>query len=822
MVKYPLTFILIVLSVFSAHGQNSLSGTIRDKVTNEALYGAIIHLPDLKKSALSDTGGNYYIGNLPNGKVVLEIQLIGYSPKTVTTIVNGPTKLDIFLETTQIELNQVVVTGTSHATEIKRNPVPITVVNKEYITRTLSTNVIDVIAKTPGINAVTTGPNVSKPFIRGLGFNRILTLYDGVRQEGQQWGDEHGIEIDENLVDRIEIVKGPASLIYGSDALAGVVNILPPRALPEGKIEGNIMANYQSNNGLMEGSASIAGNTNGITWMARGTHKEATNYQNKIDGRVYGTAFHETDAAATLGLNKSWGFSNLSFSLYDDLQEIPDGSRDSATRKFTKQVSEKDTFRPIVSNAELNSYKITPLHQHVQYYRLSSTNSFSLNEAGRITANFSYQLSQRREFNHPVFIDTPGLYLLLQTGTYDVKYFLHDIHKWEPAVGINGMYQVNKNQYGATEFIIPDYRLFDFGPFAFVKRAFDKIDISAGIRYDWRSFTNYALSTISNPLTGFDMRAAQNAQGTSSQFSSYQHTFQGASGSVGATFNISENFLIKANVARGYRAPNISEIAANGVHPGTNIYQLGNPDFKPEFSLQEDLGIFFNSNHVSLSVEAFNNDITNYIYNQKLINTHGQDSVIVSGNQTFKFVSSHAQLYGGEINIDIHPHPLDWLHFENGFSLVYAQNLGGEGIKLNAQDKYLPFIPPMHTRSELRANFKYKKWNISNAYAKVEVEYYAKQDRVLLANNTETPTPGYTLFNAGIGSDFVNKSGGVIFSLHILGNNLMDVAYQSHLNRLKYFEEYPNNTSGHSGIYNMGRNISLKLVVPFALNKKTS
>ena len=148
---------------------------------------------------------------------------------------------------------------------------------------------------------------------------------------------------------------------------------------------------------------------------------------------------------------------------------------------------------------------------------------------------------------------------------------------------------------------------------------------------------------------------------------------------------------------------------------------------------------------------------------------------------------------------------------------MYAQNLGGNGINITAEDKYLPFIPPLHTRSELRANFKLKTLHITNAFAKVEVEYYAKQDRVLLANNTETPTPSYTLLNAGFGGDFTNKNNKVIFSLYILGNNLADIAYQSNMSRLKYFEPYPDNTTGHSGIYNMGRNISLKLVVPFAI-----
>src|SRR5674536_138515 len=135
----------------------------------------------------------------------------------------------------------------------------ITVSSRE-LQQNLNTNIIDAIAKLPGVSAVTTGPNVSKPFIHGLGYNRVLTLFDGVRQEGQQWGDEHGVEVDENAVDRIEVVKGPASLTYGSDALAGVVNLLSAPPVPDSTIKGHVETNYQTNNGLFSASAALNGN----------------------------------------------------------------------------------------------------------------------------------------------------------------------------------------------------------------------------------------------------------------------------------------------------------------------------------------------------------------------------------------------------------------------------------------------------------------------------------------------------------------------------------------------------------------------------------
>ncbi len=236
-------------------------------------------------------------------------------------------------------------------------------------------------------------------------------------------------------------------------------------------------------------------------------------------------------------------------------------------------------------------------------------------------------------------------------------------------------------------------------------------------------------------------------------------------------------------------------------------------------SLQEDIGIAFSTAHITCEVDVFNNIISNYIYNEKVLNSHGQDSVIVPGSQTFQYQAAKAQLYGGEISFDIHPHPLDWLHFENSISILYALNKGVPGIPISDSAKYLPFIPPMHTHSELCADIKKKFKYFSSIYAKVEMDYYAKQDKAYLAFNTETTTPGYTLFNTGIGADVTSKGGNTLFSFHISGNNITDVAYQSHLSRLKYFEEYPNNGSGRNGIYNMGRNISVKLLIPLVYKK---
>jgi len=800
-------------SIIPDNKRSSLTGNISSGKDGSPVEGASIYIPDLKSGTLSDSTGYYKLKNLPKARLLVQVSCIGFKSVVMTMDFAEPTTRDFIMEPTITEIDEMIITGTSRSTEIKRNPIPVAVMDRKNIDQVNGSNIIDIVAKMPGINAVTTGPNIAKPFIHGLGFNRVLTLVDGIRHEGQQWGDEHGIEVDENAVNKVEIVKGPASLIYGSDALAGVINLIPYPSVSSGELKGSFISSYQTNNKLVGSSVAVDANRkDGFIWGGRLSHKMATNYKNKYDGRVYGTSFAETDANGYAGLNKNWGYSNLNLSVYNDLQMIPDGSRDSLTRRFTKQITEADLFRPVVSDTELNSYKIGAMHQHVQHYKIYSSNTFILGE-NKIALTLGYQRNIRQEFSHPEEPSIPGLHLVLNTLTYDLKYYFPDVKGLETTIGINGMVQQNKNR--GTEFIIPDYRQFDAGPFLHIKKNLEKFDISGGLRFDSRFFSNDEMFVAKDPVTGFDKQVNSSSNVSKEQiFTKYTRTFTGLSYSIGASYSVNENLTVKVNVARGFRAPNISEISANGVHPGTNIYQIGNLNFKPEFSLQEDIGIIYSHRYIKANMELFNADINNYIFNQKVFNHLGVDSVIVNGNETFKFQQARAHLCGGEISIDIHPHPFDWLHFENSLSFVYATNKGVQGIDVPKDAKYLPFIPPLHTNSELRADVIRKFKSLSTVYFKVEMVHYARQNRAYLIDNTETITPGYTLFNAGFGADLLNNKRKAICSLHVSGNNMFDVAYQSHMSRLKYFGQYPDNFTGRRGIYDMGRNIGIKLLFP--------
>jgi len=809
-------FLIFTNTIFS-QVVNSLSGKIIDKETKEIISFAYINIPDLHATVQSDLNGNYKFAKLPSAAYTINVSYVGYKTKSVLITVKGETYFNIELDKSNTELSEVIITGTSKATEIKKSPLPIVTINNEYLTTNLSTNIIDAISKLPGVTSVTTGPNISKPYIRGLGYNRILTLFDGVRQEGQQWGDEHGIEIDKYLINRIEIIKGPASLMYGSDALAGVVNLIPFQPSQINKISGDFTSEYQTNNGMFGNSLALMGNKKGFEWGGRISKRLAANFQNSVDGRVYSTSFNEIAANAFIGLHKNWGFSDLNLSIYDNSQEIPDGSRDSLTRKFTKQITEIDTLRLVVSESDLKSYTVTPLHQRIQHYRAFLKNTIFFGD-NRVSINLGFQRSVRREYSHPEnpYQQIPGLDLQLNTFNYDFKYYLPEFKNWAIVVGANGMYQTNDVNKG-TKFVVPSYKQFDFGGFGTLKKEFGKLNISGGFRYDLRAFSNNQLYTKPDAVTSFDKPVSGvDTLGADKPFPKYSKNFNGVSGSIGLAYLLNKNWSLKANIARGYRAPNISEISANGVHPGTGFFQIGNDNFKPEFSLQGDLGFSFISKIISTGASIFINQVDNYIFNSKLIGANGSDSIKVSGGQNYpnyKFQQGKVVLYGLEANFDIHI--IKQLHFENTFSLIYGDNYSYKGSERNNTNQYVPFMPPLRYLTELRYDFTSKSNILSNAFIKVQVTYTADQKRVFTSNDTETSTVGYTLVNLGAGSGFKNKKGITLFNFYISANNIFDKAYQDHLSRLKYFEQYKASPNGKLGIYNMGRNISLKLLIPF-------
>lgn len=804
--------IFLITNIFA---QNTIiEGNVFDAETKTAIPYCHIKLSIESIHTKTDLEGKFKLvvpKNISNFLVFFSA--LGYHSDTIKY--NNSDKISIFLKPKEIIIEEVTVTGVAKSTKIKENPISINTVSTKAIEQSSESNIIDVLTKNvAGLNSVKTGPNISKPFIRGLGYNRVLTLYDGVRQESQQWGDEHGIEIDAYNIDKAEVIKGPASLMYGSDALAGVVSLMP--AMPK-KVDSTIhfkyFSEYQSNNQLIGNGLRLTFATSKWEYALRGSYRIAQNYENNIDGKVYNTGFRETNFSGLIGYKSAKGYSNLNFTLYDNLQGIPDGSRDSLSRKFTKQVFESDLDdiknRPIVSESDLNSYQLSPLIQHIQHYRVYSNNSYNIGN-GEIDALLAFQQNNRIEYNHPTTPSQAGMFVKLNTFNYSIKYVSPTIHNFDFAIGSNGMFQNNQNQ-NATDFPIPDYGLIDAGIFGFSKWKYDQFTISGGIRFDTRNIYGDDFYTILDANSGFEKQSS-NVNGAKLQFPSFDKTFTGTSFSIGSTYLFNEKLSLKANIGRGYRAPSITEFASNGLDPGAHIVYLGNRNFNPEFSLQEDIGLTGNFKNFSSSISIFNNNIQNYIYLAQLVDNNGDPVVIVKGNKTYQYQQESAHLYGTEITLDIHPKNLKSIIWNNSLSVVYGYNGKSSYKNQGVNGEYLPFIPPLKILSALDYTFNTKSKKISDLHVKLEVDHSAAQNRFLALENTETATPAFTLFNISSGFDYqLSAKTRLDISLQI--SNLFDKAYQSNLSRLKYFEYYSQSPNGKYGIYGMGRNVGVKVIL---------
>jgi iron complex outermembrane receptor protein len=771
--------------------------------------------------ASSDVSGAFTMKNIIPGMYRLRVSHIGYDDTEQEVLVQNSERLTVHitLHANQVLLNEVVVTGVSKATLARENPVAIVGISPGAIERTTASNLMDVLAKNvPGLHMVKTGPNVSKPSIRGLGYNRVLTLYDGIRQEGQQWGDEHSIEVDAYDINRAEVIKGPASLMYGSDALAGVINLFP--YVPDnddGKLHGKFISEYQQNNNLVGNGLRLGYQGKHFLFALRGSYRLAKNYRNAIDGRVYNTNFDEKNLSALLGFKTDKGYSHFNITLYSDLQGIPDGSRDSLTRKFTKQVYEGNnddiTNRPLAKEDELNTYRLPPLHQRIDHYRIYTHHFYQLGK-GDVDLIFSLQQNNRREYNHPTMPCQPGMHVQLNTLNYGLRYNAPRFANIEATLGMNGMLQQNKS-IDATDFPIPDYHLRDGGVYLYVKWKSNQWSMSGGLRYDQRLVRWNDFFVRTNLVTGFDEHVVvPDTANAVLQFQAYEKVFSGLSASWGLTFQATRQIGLKFNIGRGYRAPNITEMASNGLDPGAHIIYLGNRNFDPEFSLETDIGASARFNDFSADLSVFNNHIQNYIHLTMLADNNGNPLTDAQGNRSYQYQQASAQLYGMEAVLSIHPAKIKGFSFNNTLSVLYGFNKNTAYKGKGVQGEYLPLIPPLKIGSSMTQKIETTSKLLTSITPNIEIEFTAKQNQFLGVNNMETATPGYTLLHAGLIAEIrYAKKQTLQFQLQV--NNLLDKVYQSHLSRLKYFEYYRQAPNGHQGIYNMGRNISLKMIMPF-------
>ena len=387
------------------------------------------------------------------------------------------------------------------------------------------------------------------------------------------------------------------------------------------------------------------------------------------------------------------------------------------------------------------------------FNHLLSLNSVFFFEQSKLDLDLGYIANDRSEFEDS---NVAALHMKLKTFNYNAKYHFPKKGKIETIIGVQGMHQTNANS--GEEYLIPDAVTNDFGVFGTANYEWNSNVLQAGLRFD-----NRRISTEAHGISGDE-----------GSFEAIDNSYDSFNASLGYKTNLADNMTLRLNVASGFRAPNLAELTSNGVHEGTNRYEVGNSDLETEQNVQADLNLEYKTDHFEFFVNGFYNHINNYIYTSAT-------GAMIENNAVFNYIQNNAKLYGGEIGLHFHPHPLDWLHFETSFETVTGEKQNGD---------YLPLIPANKWNNTIRTEFQIRNW-MEDAFATLNVSSTFNQKKV---SGFETESSGYNLVNLGFGGTV--KLGKTVFDVNINGNNLFDKRYVAHLSRLKT-----------DGIPNIGRNI---------------
>ncbi|MAB47966.1 MAG: TonB-dependent receptor [Flavobacteriaceae bacterium] len=730
--------LVLTLCIFSMglSAQQQLKGKVIDKKTKQDISFASLYFPKLEIGATADGSGEFVL-ELSSGTYKLVVSSIGYETKSVQ--VSIPTSEDLIIELSEsaIEMEEVIISTPFHKLQ-SENVMKVEQIKMSDVNRSGSISLSEGITNVAGVESVTTGNGIGKPVIRGLSSNRVLVYTQGVRLENQQYGDEHGLGVNGAGIESVEIIKGPASLLYGSDALGGVLYLNPERFANNNESSADASVNYFSNTRGYATNAGYKSSKDAFKFLFRGSLTEHSDYKtNKY--RVTNTRYREQDFKAGFGYQSSKFKTELRYNLNNAKIGLPEEIGIQSTNK-----------------APLLPYQ--NIDNHI--FSFKSTLFF---ENSSLDLILGYTYNNRKEFEEHHHHDEdededhdeeyeegeilePALHMKLKTFNYNMKYNLPKLGKFETIVGVQGMNQINTN-YG-EETLIPNATTNDIGVLATSHIHFETVDVQLGARYDYREIS---IQNIDN------------------------RNFNAFNGALGFKTNLFEKATVRLNLASGFRAPNLSELASDGTHEGTNRYEIGNLDLENEQNFQVDLALEYKNEHIEFFANAFYNKVNNYIF----LNPNGD---FIDNDPVFIYEQENASLYGGEFGFHLHPHPLDWLHFESSFETVTG--------KLD-NDDYLPLIPANSLTNTIRAEFDSQLFK--NSYAFVKLRSTFAQNNV---NPFETSTDGYNLLSLGLGGTVTvfNKN----LDVSLTATNLLDTEYIHHLSRLK-----------PDGILNMGRNINI-------------
>ena len=620
-------FLLFGASLLQAQ---AFQGKVLDGSNNQPLGYVDIYFPQFEEGVTTDENGIFTTNHVGQKKIQIQISSLGY--ETIDSLVTIGEEMPIFLlNPSNFELKEVVISASTGKLE-GENVVSIAHQKLETLQRLAPLTLAETISNISGVEQNTTGNGIGKPVIRGLSGNRIVTYAQGIRVENQQWGDEHGLGVGENGIGSVEVIKGPASLLYGSDALGGVIYFVDAPYAKHNTYEVSAQTKFLSNSLTTINDLGFKIHKNKLKFNLFGAYSSSADFKLANGKTVDNTRFDERNIKGALGYNTSSWVSNIRYSFLQNHFGIAEDAAYSHS-------SDRNFVLPF---------------QVINNHSLSFENNFFFDNDARITTVFGYTSNYRREFEDNT--QNQALGLILNTFSYNLKWNSRKYHDFFSfVVGTQGMKQTNTNN--GEDILIPNATTKDIGVLGLMNFDFSKTHLQTGIRFDNRDITT--------TITG-DIPALQRA-------------YQGVTFSAGGVRKM-DNIKLRANVSSGFRAPNTSELLSDGVHEGTNRYEKGNNHLANEQATQVDLAFDYRNEHLEFSVNPFYNYIKNYIF-------LSPTDQIIDGNVVFDYLQSNAYLYGGEMGVHYHPHQFHWLHLESTFATVLAEKTNKDPLPLIPQNK---------------------------------------------------------------------------------------------------------------------------------------
>lgn len=699
---------------------------------------ANVNIPGLAKHLHSDNAGRFRFTDLPKGVFAVKVSKEGLPSRVITIDLRSrDIEQTIRLEPLQLKQETIIISGNRPVDEAEIAQA-VTVIEGKKLDRLRGQSLVQTVEETPGVASFSTGNAVAKPVIRGLPSFRSLILVDGMREESQQFGDEHGPNIDIMDMDRIEVVRGPGSLLYGSDALGGVINVTTPelpRSAEHAKtLSGKVIGNANSNNPGGAGAISLAGAKNDFGYRGNFSYRQAGNTLTPA-GAIPNSAYENLNGSGLIGINEKWGMLSLRFSRYDTKLNLPQATNDAAGK--------------LIADPGATTYQRVA-HNRLQLKSLIQTS------IAKFDIGLTYQQNQRREFEDNINPD-PRLNLLLDTFNSEIKAHHAPLGPLLGTIGLSYIYQ--KNQTLGSEPLIPGYTANSYGAYLFEELRFDAFSIMAGVRGDTR-----VLKVNQNATLGNGDETVQNSAAT---------------GSLGAVWRFADGWSLFGNVGRGFRAPTVFEFYSRGVHEGAGTFDQGSNTLKSETSLTTDTGLRLRKGNIRGEINGYYNRIDNYIF---ALPTGALYNDPATGNlfAVYQNQQGTAAIYGGEFDAEYAV--LKWLTLASGIDIIQGRNETlGEPLALIPANRYRVGITVSGG----------KLWDvILNPYFSVRARYVARKSEISTAEKSlYSGFADYAVLSAATGGDFT--VGSQLWTYTIGADNLLNQSYVDYLSRQKLFALNP-------------------------------